>query len=74
MIWIQLAAGLVKLANLVMGMVDREQVLKLGEDRNVVKAVESINADVEQVRGSILAIRSNPVWAERLRKLADRDG
>ena len=71
--WISLASGLLKLVNLIFGYIDKAQLLKAGEAQNAVKAMEAVHAETEKVRASIAAIRTSPEWAERLRKLADRD-
>lgn len=73
MTWITLATALLKVVSLIMGYVKDKQLLDAGEAKNAVKAMEAVNAEVEKVRAAIAAIQSSPEWAERLRRLADRD-
>mgnify|MGYP000373123573 CR=1 FL=1 len=72
--WASLALALVKLANLVMGYLDKKQLLDAGEAKNVVKAMEALHAEVDKARAAIAAIRTDPTYADKLRRLADRDG
>lgn len=71
--WLSLAAALLKFVNLIMGYVDKKQLLDAGEAKNAVKAMEAVHAEVEHVRSSIAAIRTDPGYAARLRQLADLD-
>lgn len=71
--WLSLAAGLMKFVNIILGMIDRERLMKAGEARNVVKAMEELNAEIAKAHGAIGALKSDPIWIERVRKLGDRD-
>ena len=71
--WLSAATVLMKLVNLILGIVDKEKMLNAGEARNVSKAMEELDAEIGKANGAISALRTNPAWLKRVRELGDRD-
>lgn len=71
--WASLALTFLKLANGIIGLLDKEKMLSAGEARGTVKVIEEINRETEKARASIALIRTDPRWAQHLQELANRD-
>ena len=68
-----LAAGLLKLVNLLIGYFNDKQLIDAGKAENAVASMAAVNAEVEKSRAAIAAIHASPAWAQRLQQLANRD-
>ena len=71
--WVTLATVLMKVVNAIIGIIDKEKMLKAGEARNVVKGMEALGVELEKGHKAISALRTDPEWLKRVQQLGDRD-